>query len=124
MKVFVLDTERWLRGEYGASWLLRPTDGKMCCQGQRCMMLGVKEIEGKFLIGELEDRDADDDGPLYPHPDLNDAVDQAAYEPNDESGLGDEERVEKINRALSKNGATYRFALPTNEHPAMTVYEE
>lgn len=39
-----VDRRRWLRGDY-ESFLLRPSDNKMCCLGFVCLELGASEDE-------------------------------------------------------------------------------
>lgn len=61
---------------------------------------------------------------------LLEASDATAYFANDTTNEGDtmtdEARVAQINWDMAKGGSRprYNFALPTPEHPAMTVYEE
>lgn len=49
MEKLVIDRARWLRGEgSGESYLLRESDGKMCCLGFYCLARGLtaEEIKG------------------------------------------------------------------------------
>lgn len=49
-----IDPKKWLRGEGGGpSYLLRPTDGKMCCWGICSAQLGVPlaVLSGRKTIG-------------------------------------------------------------------------
>jgi hypothetical protein len=53
---FVIDRSKWLRGEgTGDSFLLRPSDGKMCCVGQMCKQLGVSDdiLRSRKSVGHL-----------------------------------------------------------------------
>lgn len=44
-KTLIIDREIWLRGESHDSALLRPRDGKRCCLGFYCQMLGATDEE-------------------------------------------------------------------------------
>ena len=118
MKYFPLDLDLWLRGEGSAdSYLLREGNGRrMCCQGQRMLMLGVEaaRLTGRKSVSAVD----------RGHVVTNLAIDSAAYNSNDcPISMSDERRIANINAALEEAGADYRFAMPTPEHPAMIPYE-
>jgi len=57
MRVFKISRKKWLKGEgHIKSYLLRPSDGKMCCVGQVAEQCGLKEsrLVGKRGVGTLD----------------------------------------------------------------------
>ena len=53
-----IDRKRWLRGEGGrVSSLLRPSDGKMCCMGFYCLVMGLspEDICDIHSLGAIKD---------------------------------------------------------------------
>ena len=55
MKV-TIDRSKWLRGEENKSYLLRATDGKMCCLGFLGLACGLTEDEIRDCIAPAKTR--------------------------------------------------------------------
>lgn len=113
----VLDPETWLRGEgINLSYLLRHTDGKMCCMGQLASQLGIDPDELRSisaietvdhtnrLLGEFE---LGEPTRVYCLNDLGHPFDNGKIE-----DISDAERVKRINEELQTQRLSFRFALP------------
>jgi hypothetical protein len=103
---FTIERSKWLRGEGGAkSGLLRGSDGKMCCIGQVCSQLGVKNesLENLKSVEQVIGRHVKGEGfasasEVLCEKDGRTEMDwlHAAYVANDDPGISDDEREKAL----------------------------
>jgi hypothetical protein len=125
---FVIDRSKWLRGKGPTdSYLLRSSDGKMCCLGFFSLACGltqdqIKDVQApKQLIGldsgghhiNLLSRtdgfwlmQSDDN---IHTPDTHTPDTCRLMEDNDNRMISEQEREEKITRLFAANGVTVKF---------------
>lgn len=121
VKRFVIERERWLRGDEENSRLLRPSDGKMCCLGFFARACGIDEdqIEDE---AEPEDvpgagwplwvlRESDDFAGDYDLPGkLKNSLDIVELiKANDDEATGDRKRESRIAEIFAKHGVEVEF---------------
>lgn len=105
---FTVWRERWLRGERSAqSFLLRSSDGRMCCLGFACLAAGYKEsdirdISAPRMIDHDQHTVAAD---LLLKPRIADAM-----EINDCLSIDDMERERRLTTVLASLGIEITFA--------------
>lgn len=110
-ETLVIDRRKWLRGEGSdVSKLMRGSDGKMCCLGFYCRMLGFSEDEMLWCADpqDLRDRTMADDAKLgwllWGRDIVNELI-----EANDHLHLYETEREAKIACLFAEQGVEVRF---------------
>lgn len=111
----VIDRKRWIRGEE-LSFLLRPTDERMCCLGFYGLACGVPkaslrvQANPRFAAGFSEVEQAGwlfKNGPLYGYSHSNDAI--RLMKINDAEDIADTDRETQIAAIFAKHGVEVEF---------------
>jgi hypothetical protein len=112
----IIDRQKWLRGEGSQdSYLLRPTDGKMCCFGFYCLAISGK-IE--YLIGNKSPEDIMDHIPSdnwllsknsYDNGTHNSPDCYRAMQYNDDGSISEDERESNIKHIFAKHDVEVEF---------------
>lgn len=123
VKKFVIERDRWLRGDEENSRLLRPSDGKMCCLGFYGLACGLSE-ERILDVGEpcelsrafpdwLVENVPNDWNARYPdEPELlthNTGAASSLMSDNDSTEIDDSERERRITETFAFHGVEVEF---------------
>lgn len=105
LPIVVVDRQTWLRGEGPIeSYLLRSSDGKMCCLGSVCVAAGLSPsvFSGIQCIRDLNNQLVG----MFPR--LN-RYPEDLYQSNDSPLLSDDEREIRLNQNAVKYGFQFQF---------------
>ena len=105
-----IDRQKWLRGEGAkASYLLRPSDGKMCCIGFACLAAGCtpEQISNQQIVQSTLTNLYDT--PLDFRTNTGDVSLESLYVVNDDLDLEPSEREERLKRLGLKRGIEFTF---------------
>lgn len=107
---FTIKRSKWLRGEDGDSFLLRSTDGKMCCLGQianQCRVAkahlkdrGTPAQVGTSIAGKIKD---------FVMEGNNTPLSYDAMKINDDEEITDKVREKRLISLFKKHGITLTF---------------